>query len=128
MTDYRDRLDEVARFVEETEGKVYPRRVFLSMCAILGIAPAMARLTPAMADAKELVLCNWGGDAIKGMKAAWVDRYLAKFPDRKDKKELVKLKKGEHLKLRYGLYLHASDVKEGKVAQVYAKFTKLAGK
>jgi hypothetical protein len=55
-------------------------------------------------------------------------RQIAKFPDRKDKKELVKLKKGEHLKLRYGLYLHASDVKEGKVAQVYAKFTKLAGK
>jgi hypothetical protein len=49
----------------------------------------------------------------------------ARFPDREGNNELVKLKKGEHLKLRYGVYLHAGDVKEGKVAEAYAKFTKL---
>jgi hypothetical protein len=52
-------------------------------------------------------------------------RHRAGFPDRRDKKDLVKLKKGEHLKLRYGLYLHPGDVKEGKVAEAYARFTKL---
>ncbi len=52
----------------------------------------------------------------------------ARFPDRKGNNDLVKLKKGEHLKLRYGLYLHAGDVKEGKVAQAYGRFTKLKGK
>jgi hypothetical protein len=55
-------------------------------------------------------------------------RQHAGFPDRKEKKDLVKLKKGEHLKMRFGLYLHAGDVKEGKVAQAYTKFTKLKGK
>jgi putative spermidine/putrescine transport system substrate-binding protein len=83
MSDVRDRIDDLEKFVERTEGKVYRRRTFFSMCAILGIAPTMAKLSPAMADAKELVLVNWGGDAIKGMKAAWVDAYLKKYPDRK---------------------------------------------
>jgi putative spermidine/putrescine transport system substrate-binding protein len=83
MSDIRDRLDDIAQFVERTEGKVYRRRTFVSMCALIGIAPVAARLTPAVADAKELVLVNWGGDAIKGMKAAWVDQYLKKHADRK---------------------------------------------
>ena len=47
----------------------------------------------------------------------------AQFPDRKGKTETVKLKKGEHLKLRYGLYLHAGDVKEGKVKEAFEAFT-----
>jgi hypothetical protein len=49
------------------------------------------------------------------------------FPAMKGKKDLVKLAKGEHLKLRYGLFLHAGDVQEGKVAENYAKFVKLKG-
>lgn len=47
------------------------------------------------------------------------------FPDMKGKKDLVKLSKGEHLKLRYGMLLHKGDVKEGKVAEYYAQFVKL---
>ena len=31
MSDDRDRLDDIEQFVERTEGKVYPRRVFLAM-------------------------------------------------------------------------------------------------
>jgi hypothetical protein len=48
----------------------------------------------------------------------------ASFPGTKDIKELVHLAKGEHLKLRYGLYVHTGDVKEGKVAEEYEAFTK----
>jgi hypothetical protein len=47
------------------------------------------------------------------------------FPDMKGKKELVKLAKGEHLKLRYGLLLHSGDVKDGKVAERYEQFVKM---
>ena len=83
MSDYRDRLDDMEQFVERTEGKVYPRRVFLGMCGAMGLAPVAARLTPALADQNELVLVNWGGDAVRGMKNAWVDPYLKKYPDRK---------------------------------------------
>jgi hypothetical protein len=52
----------------------------------------------------------------------------AGFPDRKGNNELVTLKKGEHLKLRYGLFLHAKDAKEADVAGMFAKFKKLKGK
>ena len=83
MSDDRDRLDELSQFVERTEGKVYPRRIFLGMCGALGLAPVAARLAPALADQNELVLVNWGGDAVRGMKNAWVDPYLKKYPDRK---------------------------------------------
>jgi Methane oxygenase PmoA len=47
------------------------------------------------------------------------------FPDARERKELLKLAKGEHLKLRYGVYLHLGDVKEGKVAEAFEQFVKL---
>ena len=36
--------------------------------------------------------------------------------------ELVKLARGEHLKLRYGVLLHPGDAREGKVAEHYERF------
>jgi hypothetical protein len=48
------------------------------------------------------------------------------FPDTKGRTDLVKLPKGDHLKLRYGILLHKGDAKEGKVAQRYAEFAKLS--
>jgi hypothetical protein len=47
------------------------------------------------------------------------------FPDMKGRTDLVKLGKGEHLKLRYGILLHAGDAKEGRVAERYQEFVKL---
>jgi hypothetical protein len=47
------------------------------------------------------------------------------FPSQRGNTELVHLAKGEHLKMRYGLFLHAGDVTEGKVAAAYERFTKL---
>jgi hypothetical protein len=48
------------------------------------------------------------------------------FPAMKGKKELVKLGKGEHLKLRYGILLHDGDLRDAKVSQLYEEFVKLA--
>ncbi len=45
------------------------------------------------------------------------------FPAMQGKKDLVKLAKGDHFKLRYGLLVHTGDVKDGKVAEYYQKFT-----
>jgi hypothetical protein len=47
------------------------------------------------------------------------------FPEMKGKTELVKLGKGEHLKLRYGLLIHPGDAKQGKVSENYDRFVKL---
>lgn len=47
----------------------------------------------------------------------------AGFPAYKDKKaDLVKLDKGESLKLTYAIYLHPGDVKTGDVAEAYKAF------
>ncbi|MBI1915547.1 MAG: PmoA family protein [Planctomycetes bacterium] len=51
-------------------------------------------------------------------------RRHAGFSGARDRKDLVKLSKGEHLKLRYGILLHTEDVKEGKVAEKYERFLK----
>ena len=39
--------------------------------------------------------------------------------------KLTRLGKAEHLKLRYGIYVHAGDVKEGQVAEGFERFVKL---
>ncbi len=49
------------------------------------------------------------------------------FPAMAGKKDLVKMAKGDHLKLRYGIYLHSGDVKAGKVAEAFEQFKKLKG-
>ena len=46
----------------------------------------------------------------------------ARFPGRKGNDVEVKLKKGEHLRLRFALYLHTGDADLGKVAQAYKTF------
>jgi hypothetical protein len=52
-------------------------------------------------------------------------RVKSGFPDMKDKKDRFRLDKREHLKLRYGIFLHLGDVKEGKVAEAYELFKKM---
>lgn len=52
----------------------------------------------------------------------------AKFPGVKGNNDLVKLKKGEHLQLRYGMLLHTGDAVSGEVAEHYKRFVELRGK
>lgn len=44
------------------------------------------------------------------------------FPSQKGKTDLVKLDKGQKLKLRYGIYTHAGNAEAGKVAAAHAAF------
>lgn len=55
-------------------------------------------------------------------------RDRAKFPATLGKKDLVKLAKGEHLRLRYGLLAHEGDAEAGRVAEHYQRFVSLGGK
>lgn len=43
-------------------------------------------------------------------------------PARQGKTDVVKLAKGEHLKLRYGVYAHAGDAAAGQVAEAFKVF------
>ena len=52
-------------------------------------------------------------------------RKRSEFPAMKDKTELVKLARGEHLHLVYGILLHQGDVRSGKVDEAYRYFTRL---
>ena len=52
----------------------------------------------------------------------------AQFPAMKGNNELVRLKKGEHLHLRYGMLLHTGDAVSGEVAAAYDRFVKLRAK
>jgi hypothetical protein len=54
-------------------------------------------------------------------------RVESKFPAVKGRTDLVRLGKGEHLRLRYGILVHTGDVREGKVAEDFQRFVKLRG-
>ena len=46
------------------------------------------------------------------------------FPSQKEKTELLKIEKGNALKLKYAVYAHTGDAKAGKVAEAYETFQK----
>ncbi len=52
-------------------------------------------------------------------------RAKSRFPDVKGRTDLVRLGKGEHLRLRYGILLHDGDAASGRVAELYQQFVKL---
>jgi len=64
----------------------------------------------------------WHTRAYGLMAANPFGRAGAGFPAWKGKPELVKMAKGDHLKLKYGVYAHSGDATEGKVAEVYQQF------
>lgn len=77
------------------------------------------------ADPNNPVPTCWHSRGYGLMAANPFGRDKAGFPAVKGNKELVKLARGEHLKLRYGVLLHQGDATEGKVADYYKKFTEL---
>ena len=62
---FTDLEQDILDFKRATDGKKVSRRAFASGLAALGLSPAVAALTPAAAKDPDLVLANWGGDAIK---------------------------------------------------------------
>ena len=55
-------------------------------------------------------------------------RKKAAFHDGAAEKPLVRLAKGQHLELRYGILLHEGDATSGDVAANYQRFVKLREK
>lgn len=64
----------------------------------------------------------WHTRAYGLMAANPFARAVSGFPEMKGKTDLVKMAKGDHLKLRYGVYAHTGDAATGKVDGVYRAF------
>jgi Methane oxygenase PmoA len=79
------------------------------------------------ADPRNAVPSCWHARGYGLVAANPFGRDRSGFPDMKGNHQLVKLAKGEHLKLRYGLFLHRGDAKEAKVADYYERFMKRKG-
>lgn len=75
--------DFVKILVEKSSKDPVPRRLFLQSVLALGISPLLFKMTPAFAGQDELVIVNWGGDAVNVHKKAWADRYENKYPGTK---------------------------------------------
>jgi hypothetical protein len=80
-----------------------------------------------LADPSNPVPTCWHARDYGLMAANPFGRNKSGFPAMKGKNDLVKLAKGEHLKLRYGLLIHPGDAKEGKVADYFQRFVQLRG-
>ncbi|MEM7747245.1 MAG: ABC transporter substrate-binding protein [Pseudomonadota bacterium] len=75
--------DLVKILVEKSSKDPVPRRLFLKSALALGISPMLFRMTPAFAGNDELVIVNWGGDAVSAHKSAWAKRYEKTHPGMK---------------------------------------------
>lgn len=72
------REDCLAILRRQTEGKRVHRRRFLQAIAALGIVPTAVKFTPvAQAAAGELVIVNWGGDAVPAYDEIWAKPFNA---------------------------------------------------
>ncbi len=66
--------DQVAMLKEMTHGRRIRRRRFLAAVAALGVPASAFTLTPvASAQSREIVLVNWGGDAVGAFREAFVE-------------------------------------------------------
>jgi hypothetical protein len=74
------------------------------------------------ADPANPIDTAWHARAYGLMAANPFGRSHAGFPDRQGKKDLVTLKKGDHLRLRYALFLHGGDAKKADVAGAFKQF------
>jgi hypothetical protein len=76
-------------------------------------------------DPKNPQPAAWHSRGYGLMAANPFGREHSRFPAVKGQTDLVRLAKGEHLRLRYGFLVHTGDVREGQVAEHFKRFVKL---
>jgi hypothetical protein len=76
-------------------------------------------------DAKNPYPACWHSRDYGLMAANPFGRSKSRFPAMKGRTDLVRLGKGEHLRLRYGILLHDGDAQQAQVAELYRRFEKL---
>lgn len=116
--------------IENAEGKVGEKACWGYVSAWCDYSGPLSGKVVGLAifdDPKNPYPACWHSRGYGLMAANPFGRAHSGFPAMKEKTELVKLAKGEHLKLRYGLLIHSGDAKEGRVAQFFEQFVKLKG-
>jgi hypothetical protein len=77
------------------------------------------------ADPKNAIPSCWHSRDYGLMTANPFGRKRAQFPAVKNRTDLVRLKKGEHLRFRFGILLHEGDAETGMVADYFQRFVQL---
>lgn len=116
--------------LENAEGKVGEKNIWghpSAWCDYSGPLDGKVVGLAILDDPSNPYPATWHSRGYGLMAANPFGRSKAGFPAMKGKTDLVKLGKGEHLKLRYGVLIHPGDAKEGKVADYFQQFVKLKG-
>ncbi len=71
---------------------------------------------------------SWHARGYGLMAANPFGRQKARFPAVQGRTDLVRLDKGEHLHLRFGVLVHTGDTESGNVAEFYQRFVQLGAK
>jgi hypothetical protein len=114
--------------IENAEGKVGEKECWgrvSAWCDYSGTIDGHKVGIAIMTDPANRYPSCWHSRGYGLMAANPFGRAKSGFPDMKGRTDLVKLPKGEHLKLRYGLLVHPGDAKEGKVSEFYRLLVKL---
>jgi hypothetical protein len=114
--------------IENADGKIGEKECWgrlSAWCDYSGVIDGKTAGLAVLADPANPYPSCWHSRGYGLMAANPFGRAKSGFPDMKGRTDLVKLAKGEHLKLRYGLLLHPGDAKKGKVADYFQRFVKL---
>jgi hypothetical protein len=114
--------------IENADGKVGEKACWgrtSAWCDYSGTIDGKAAGIAVFDDPKNPYPACWHVRGYGLMAANPFGRQKSGFPAMKGRTDLVKLPKGEHLKLRYGLFLHAGDAHEGRVNEYFDKFVGL---
>jgi hypothetical protein len=114
--------------ITNAEGKVGEKQCWgqiSAWCDYSGPVEGSMAGVAIFADPNNPLPSCWHSRGYGLMAANPFGREKSGFPAMKGNSKRFHLDKGEHLKLRYGIFLHNGDVKEGKVADYYEQFVKL---
>jgi hypothetical protein len=114
--------------IQNAEGKIGEKECWgrlSAWCDYSGVIEGKTVGIAILADPANRYPSCWHSRGYGLMAANPFGRDKSGFPAMKGRTDLVKLAKGEHLKLRYGLLIHPGDAKDGKVEEYFQRFVKL---
>jgi hypothetical protein len=116
--------------LENADGKIGESAVWgrrSAWCDYSGMVAGKAVGIALFDDPKNAYPACWHSRGYGLMAANPFGRAKSGFPAVRGQTDLVRLARGEHLRLRYGILLHEGDATAGHVAELYQRFVQLRG-